>query len=128
MAETSVLRNNEKRSFKRHEFKALNTYSRSDTDDFQAATTVNYSLDGMYIEAQYPAEPGTKICIKMENCSLNNSNGYHAEVKWCKKMDCSDEACYGIGVQYAKPLSRPVFGFNIGWNVTSGAKPFPETS
>ena len=88
----------------------------------------NYSLDGIYLESEYPARPGSDIYIKMVNRSPDTCDGYRVQVKWCKKIDRPDTSCYGIGVQYSRPISGSVFGFNTYYKLEPASKNLSGTS
>lgn len=70
----------------------------------------NKSIAGMSFQSEHFIEPGTKIRIKLLNDSPDMTYSpeayriFHAEVKWCKKVDNMDEySPYGIGVRFNDP-------------------------
>jgi len=74
---------------------------------YYSARMNNKSIAGMSFQSNHFIEPGTKIRIKLMNDAPDMTYSpeahkiYHAEVKWCKKVDDIDEFdSYGIGVRF----------------------------
>ncbi len=116
------------RACERYCYEASVLYSKHGRSDDSAAIIYNYSMDGIYFESEYPVRPGSDIYIKMVNRSTDACDGYRVEVKWCKEIDRPDISGYGIGVQYSRPISGPVFGFNTYWNLEPASENLSTTS
>lgn len=106
-----------KRAYSRNAYEAPIMYANYDTENYYHAKMCNSGLGGMYFESERALQPGSDICIKMENHSSDESGpeafkAYRAKVKWCKKIDKSETSCYGIGIQYLAK-SHTVYGGNV---------------
>ncbi len=128
MAVKSIQKIDKNRACERYCYEASVLYSKHGRSNDSAAVMYNYSLEGIYLESESPARPGSDICIKMVNRSTDTCDGYRVEVKWCKKIDRPDISCYGIGVQYSRPISGSVFGFNTCWNLEPASENSSRTS
>jgi hypothetical protein len=128
MAAKSIQKIDKNRACERYRYEASVLYSKHSGSNDSEAMMYNYSLDGIYLESEHPARPGSDICIKMVNRSPDTCDGYRAQVKWCKKIDRPDISCYGIGVQYSRPISGSVFGFNTYYNLEPASKNLSGTS
>jgi hypothetical protein len=124
----SIQKIDKNRAFERYCYEASVLYSKDGRSNESEAMMHNYSLDGIYLESEYPASPGSDICIKMVNRSSDACDGCRVQVKWCKKIDHPDVSRYGIGVQYSRPISGSVFGFNTYWNLEPASENLPGTS
>ena len=77
------------------------------SEKYYPATMNNKSIAGMSFQSFQFIEPGTEIRIKLRNSypditfSPEAYKVYNAEVKWCRKIESSDDSgCYGIGVRF----------------------------
>lgn len=68
----------------------------------------NYSVGGMYFEADYAPLPGTEIYIGVKNSPYDaGPDVYRARVRWRKQlMPGASSYQYGVGVKYYQPHSR----------------------
>ncbi len=128
MAAKSIPKIDKNRACERYSYEASVLYSKDGESNDSAAMMYNYSLEGIYLESEYPASPGSDICIKMVNRSTDTCDGYRVQVKWCEKIDRPDISGYGIGVQYSKPIPGSVFGFNTCWNLEPSSENSTRTS
>jgi len=75
---------------------------------YYKAKMYNYSLGGMYFEADYAPLPGTEIYIGVKNSPYDaGADGYHAQIRWRRQLQ--SEATphqYGVGVKYCLPDGR----------------------
>jgi hypothetical protein len=106
-----------KRAYSRNAYEVPIMYANYDTDTYYHAKMYNSGLGGMYFESERALQPGSDICIKMENYSSDESGpeafkAYRARVKWCKKRSKAGISCYGIGIQYLAK-SHTVYGGNV---------------
>jgi len=62
----------------------------------------NYSLGGMYFEAEYAPLPGTEIFIEMKDSPYDSgADVFRAEIRWRQALHPGDSAFnYGVGVRY----------------------------
>jgi len=71
------------------------------------AKMYNYSMGGMYFEADYAPLPGTEIYIGIKNSPYNSgADLYHARIRWRKQlMSPESSPHFGVGVQYSQPIN-----------------------
>jgi hypothetical protein len=76
-------------------------------ETFYKAKMYNYSLGGMYFEADYAPLPGTDIYIGINNCPYHSGPDlYRARVKWRRQLPPGVSAYqYGVGVEYYDPIN-----------------------
>jgi hypothetical protein len=62
----------------------------------------NYSLGGMYFEADYAPLPGTEIYIGIKNSPYDaGADVYRAQIRWRKQLSASpSNHQFGVGVKY----------------------------
>jgi hypothetical protein len=72
---------------------------------------LNFSRAGSYLETSRPITPGSTVLIRVLQCAdfmREHSNDLRfnalAEVKWCRKMNGTEDAGYGVGVRYHFPV------------------------
>ena len=72
------------------------------------AKMYNYSIGGMYFEADYAPLPGTEIYIGIKNSPYDSgADLYHARIKWRKQITSIVSIHhFGVGVQYCHPVNR----------------------
>lgn len=68
------------------------------------ATAYNYSRDGVYIESDFPYEPGMDVTITMGSympisTGDDGLDNYKGKVVWCREIP--DSTSYGVGVQFS---------------------------
>ena len=65
-------------------------------------TMLNYSADGMYVEAEYAPRRQRKIRIKVNALAEKSASQAHlAEVRWRRPVSGNASSyAYGIGVRY----------------------------
>jgi len=102
-----MTRYEEKRGYKRYDFKAPVIYAYQDSDQFSKAQMYNYCEGGMCFEAHNSIEPGSDIYIMMEDFSPDAIDaeiydGYRAEVRWCRKIFIDKNEEFIVGVKYYK--------------------------
>ena len=78
------------------------------SETYYKAKMYNYSLGGMYFEADYAPLPGTEIYIGIKNSPYDAAADiYRARVRWRKQLRPGASAYqYGVGVRYCLPDSR----------------------
>ena len=77
---------------------------------YYGARMFNHSTGGIYFESLYPLEPGDIVYFNRASESLDDSvpdtyKPHCVRVKWCREVEESAEACYGIGVQFVDPAA-----------------------
>lgn len=72
---------------------------------YYKAKMYNYSLGGMYFEAEYAPLPGTEIYIGVKNSPYDaGADVYHAQIRWRKQLlPGESDYQYGVGVKYCLP-------------------------
>ncbi len=82
-----------------------NYYSGS---SYHKAKMYNYSLGGMYFEADYAPLPGTEINIGVKDSPYDaGADVYRAQIKWRRQLlSGASSYQYGVGVKYCLPDSR----------------------
>lgn len=75
---------------------------------YHEARMHNYSLGGMYFEADYAPLPGTEIYIGIKNSPYDaGADVYRARVRWRRQLlPGASPFQYGVGVKYDQPDSR----------------------
>lgn len=75
-------------------------------ETFYIAKMYNYSLGGMYFEAEYAPLPGTDIYIGINSSPYHSGPDlYRARVKWRRQLPPGMSAYqYGVGVEYSQPI------------------------
>ena len=106
-----------KRAYSRSAYESPIMYANYDTENYYHAKMYNSSIGGMYFESDHAIKQKSDICIKMVNYTPDTPSpeaykAYRAKVKWCKKIDKSETACYGIGIQFLAK-SHTVYGGNV---------------
>jgi len=73
-----------------------------------AARMHNYSLGGMYFEADYAPLPGTEIYIEVKDSPYDSgADVFRAEIRWRRPLRPGDSASnYGVGVQYRNSFGK----------------------
>ena len=101
MVSVAELRNNERIQHK-SEIQFENYFSGT----YYKAKMYNYSVGGMYFEADYAPLPGTEICIGIKNSPYSSgADLYHARIKWRKQLTTfMSDWHFGVGVQYFSPI------------------------
>ena len=81
-----------------------NYYSGS---SYYKAKMYNYSLGGMYFEADYAPLPGTEIYIGIKNSPYDaGADVYRAEIRWRKPLESPlSNHQFGFGVRYYHPFT-----------------------
>jgi hypothetical protein len=71
------------------------------------ARMFNYSLGGMYFEADYAPLPGTEIYIGVNNSPYDaGADVYRAQVRWRKQLKSKlSHHQFGVGVKYFQPVT-----------------------
>ncbi len=79
------------------------------TGDHYDGSIYNYSRGGMYIELDYPLNPGCWIDIVMEKTGdLPHGETCRARVVWCDEIHGAVVLYnYGVGVEYDLAVNRP---------------------
>jgi len=100
MASTPDLRND-----MRIKHKADIQFENYFSDTHYKARMYNYSLGGMYFEADYAPLPGTEIFIGIKDSPYDaGADVYRAQIKWRRPLTAgSSPYHYGVGVQYCQP-------------------------
>ncbi len=101
----------EKREYLRESRNATIVYSDYTSENYKYAVMHNSSPDGMCFTSDYPLQPGSDICVKPADVSVQDfepdeKDGMRAEVLWCNKMGDGDISFYGIGIQYYEPARK----------------------
>lgn len=99
----------EQRAYKREPYSAPILYEFYKTNNFYQATVKNRSMGGMCFEADFALPKGVEIFIKLTNGAVSDNMrgkrpGFHAEVRWCRKMNGSHPPKYEVGVNYFEPV------------------------
>lgn len=107
--ETKAIPLAEQRAYKRQAHSALIFYEFYQTNNFYQGMSKNRSMGGMCFEADFALPKGVEIFIKLEKNPASASgkgvrNGYHAEVRWCRKKNASQPPKYEVGVNYFEPV------------------------
>ena len=103
-----------KRSYERYYYEAPVQYAYAGEEKYYDAKMYNYSNGGMYFESAYAVEPGSQVYVKMANYSADASGpesyeSYYGEAKWCSQTTKQNAAYYGVGVQYAEPVTYTTY-------------------
>ncbi len=71
------------------------------------ARMYNYSLGGMYFEADYAPLPGTEIYIGINDSPYDaGADVYRAQVRWRKPLEPKlSHHQFGVGVEYFQPIN-----------------------
>ena len=71
---------------------------------------LNFSRGGSYLQTTRPITPGSTVLIRVLQCTgfvREHSNDLRfnglAEVKWCRKMNGTEDSGYCVGVRYHFP-------------------------
>ncbi len=72
------------------------------TGEYYDGSMYNYSRGGMYVELDFPFEPGSEIRIVVEkHKDSSRPNSCQAKIVWCEEIPGTVVLYnYGIGVQY----------------------------
>ena len=72
---------------------------------YYKARMYNYSLGGMYFEADYAPLPGTVIFIGIKDSPYDSgADVYRAQIKWRRQLPAGASPFnYGVGVRYCLP-------------------------
>jgi hypothetical protein len=75
------------------------------SENYYNARMHNYSLGGMYFEADYAPLPGTEIYIGVKNSPYDaGADFYRARVRWrTHLLPGASPFRYGVGVKYHQP-------------------------
>jgi len=75
-------------------------------ETFYKAKMYNYSLGGMYFEAEYAPLPGTDIYIGINDSPYDSGPDlYRARIKWRRHLPPGVSGHqYGVGVEYYQPV------------------------
>jgi hypothetical protein len=72
---------------------------------------LNFSQEGSYLETAQPIILGTTVLIRVAQCTDFRGEypkdlrfNTFAEVKWCRELNISEGACYGVGLRYHFPV------------------------
>jgi hypothetical protein len=107
-AETPPAYPQEKRGALRHTYFADFIFSAFNRSACFPAVMLNYSLDGMCLEAPLAVLPGTSLHVRMEKdprlSPLQATRpGFRTaalgEVKWCRKLNGANGSRYAIGIR-----------------------------
>ena len=100
----------ERRNMERQWCKCEVNWSYFNKGGYLKGHVLNLSRGGSYLETARPITPGTTVLIRVLECTdfmREHSNGLRfnaiAEVKWCRELSSSENACYGVGVRYHFP-------------------------
>lgn len=88
------------------DFSELRKYERMDLDtpvvfyednvgDHHRAMMYNFSAQGMYMESGEYVRPGSTVHVK----TVNYRSLDHYRVRWCNRIQESDQEMFGIGLQ-----------------------------
>ncbi len=93
------------RSFKRTVHQVPIQYALLDSDKFHPARTYNFSPDGLCYETRQPLNPGTDVCILMENYSpgLPGPEAYRsyvASIRWIQTLSNNGIESYAAGARF----------------------------
>ncbi len=99
----------EKRKFERFKHGALLQYGENQSAKLCLAKMCNYNEAGMNFETDTHLNRGSEIYVIMGKYIPDlyksvPSNGYHAEVIWCRPVADSDPLKYSVGIQYPVPI------------------------
>jgi PilZ domain len=100
MATTPDLRNDT-----RIKHKAEIQFENYFSDTHYTARMYNYSLGGMYFEADYAPLPGTEIFIGIKDSPYDaGADVYHAQIRWRRPLTKGNSTHhFGVGVRYCNP-------------------------
>jgi hypothetical protein len=72
------------------------------------AKMYNYSIGGLYFEADYAPLPGTEIYIGIKNSPYDSgADLYHARIRWRKQLkSVVSDRHFGVGVQFCRPIDK----------------------
>ena len=110
-SEAWMTRYDEKREYVRYDLDTPIVYAFQDSDQFNPARLCNYCKGGMCFESDNAVEPGADIYIMMENFLPDSidaefSDGYLAEVRWCRKHSLEPAQQFLIGVKYYQTIIK----------------------
>ena len=74
------------------------------SDAHYTARMYNYSLGGMYFEADYAPLPGTEIFIGIKDSPYDSgADVYRAQIRWRRQLTAGNSPYqYGVGVRYCQ--------------------------
>ncbi len=76
------------------------------SEKYHNARMYNYSMGGMYFEADYAPLPGTDIYIGIKNSPYDAAaDVYRAQIRWRKQLKPPlSNHQFGVGVKYYQPI------------------------
>jgi hypothetical protein len=93
------------RTFKRTTHQVPIQYALLDSDQFHPAHTYNFSPDGLCYEIQQPLNPGTDVCILMDNYTPGRPGpegyrSYVASIRWTQSLPQTGFNRYAVGARF----------------------------
>ena len=97
--------NAENRDYTRFDYEVSLLLENVTTGSYYDGRMFNFCNTGMYLETDFPLEPGSHVNIVIEDLDPLPSGLfetiYNAKVRWCKKLRTDDaDYYYGVGVKY----------------------------
>jgi hypothetical protein len=93
--------NAEKRSLKRLQHESMVMLQQPEKGLYVYGRMLNYSRKGMYLEADFMCQPGTRVVIHIPGpLAKSSSKAFTGEVRWCRMLPKEQSDCLcGLGVR-----------------------------
>jgi hypothetical protein len=107
-----TLGSDERRTFPRERRENRVKYSLLDSDVYHDARLIDVGEGGVCMETCSPLRTGSVIYVQLlnlhpENSGLAAHRSFQGRVRWTRDLGCTDKTCFGIGVQYTRPVLKP---------------------
>ena len=101
----------DQRTRKRFAHDAAIIIERCDSGTYTHGRMYNYSSGGIYFESDVAFQPGTRVCIDIENPHDGLSSGnFLGQIKWCSEIAAAVVLYdYGMGVEFDRSMDRSAF-------------------
>ena len=108
MAVSSVNR----RAFPRQRRDNSVKFSLLDSEVYHDGRLIDLGEGGLCMEACAPVRTGSVIYVQLlnlhpEKSGLAAHRSFQGRVRWTRDLGCPEKTCFGIGVQYTRPVSKP---------------------
>jgi hypothetical protein len=99
---------NDHRNNSRIKLKADIQFENYFSGKYYQARMFNYSMEGMYFEADYAPLPGTEIYIGIKHSPYDaGADVYRAQIRWRKHLNSpSANHQFGVGVKYCTAFQK----------------------
>lgn len=87
-------------------------FSLLDSEVYHDGRLIDIGEGGLCMEACAPVRTGSVIYVQLLNLhpekgGLAAHRSFQGRVRWTRDLGCQEKTCFGIGVQYTRPVSKP---------------------